>query len=220
MFQKRRRRPTSAERPLDRSQSSVTLLEVSRLEYEELRSNIRDLSNDINRNYQWVMAAAAVLLGSQLLGSNWFEFQETLVSSPWILGSLAVITLWFPAYDMSRWSDMKVAHRYMTTVLVPRLSLLVTAERPGEVIMWDEFRDDWQARRKYLLMPIWWAKLALPYLPSVLALLAHVRLVERGIWRWTTVTTAWSALVLILLVCMLGTAVRLPGRSPRLNPTR
>lgn len=194
-------------------------LEVARLDYEMRNAEIRELLADINRNYQWVLGAVALIIGSQIFGLRWTQLRDLVLDQPWIVFVGAIALLWFPAYDITRWVDLRIAYEYLRDHLEPRLNLR-RADAGGEPwIHWDDFRNRRLHARRGVLLPIWLGKFSLPYAPTLL-------LASTGIWalarqeRWPTplewpLLATWGAMTLASTVAIVRAAALAPtSRRP------
>lgn len=187
-------------------------LEVCLREYEAIRREMQELLSDINRNYAWVLGAGGILLTSQVLFENAPMIQRTVSEMPWVLLAVAFLTLWFPAYDVTRWFDLRMALEYLSVELSPRIRSLAGTD---EVLTWERFRDKQLRRRFPSILPVWLVKFSAPYLASIIAfgmfLLALVASEGPPETVYLVAGALWVALAGSIVYALLTTATLVPG---------
>jgi hypothetical protein len=214
-----RRRPSVAGARSSETSPGAASLEVCLAEYQSVREEIAGLLEDVNRNYQWVLATVALLAGSQVFGLQWVELRDAIVASPWILLGVAYALLWFPAYDITRWVDLRVADEYLRQRLVPRMRTLADPDGNLDDLMapsWEEFRNVRLASRFPPVALVWTIKFAVPYLPTLLAATMYVVALRAGAGlttpSWVGIG-AWGVLIAALGIAFVRAGAMVPRRA-------
>lgn len=181
----RRRRPREDLKIRDPNPPERRLqLDVCLREYDALRQEIAGILVEIEHTYQWVLAVAVALLGSQLLSHRWTAFEQALRDQQWVLIAIALVTLWFPAYYISRWYDLRLAGVYVSTILYPKIRGLVSALDDDSILCWEDWRSRELARDWWGMMPAWSIRMSAPFFPTVTAaaLFWRAALISGGGW--------------------------------------
>jgi hypothetical protein len=162
---------------------------------------------------------------------------QTLNKNPSIYLAVALSGLWFPAQNVLLNAQMTALARYLRTVLTPKVNEIVRiadsrlasqhaiweeayfAKHVLGALSWEEFRAEVQYDRSRNLLtyaPLWVFRFVILSLPSMILTARYIEV------RWVSSDVAWSKLLEIPLIIMLGILILglLIGGYSEANVTR
>lgn len=174
-------------------------LDVLLAEFSAIRAEIDALKAQIERTYSFLFAVIAAIAASQALSKRSLDVVN---HHPWVFLGAALLALWFPINNLLMIVDMTTCGAYVREVLTPKINLLIQSAAGGDGLAtkeapiatfldpadrkrlqspmaWEDFLGIFRVGtrgRRAIFIPLYFARTALLYVPTILLLARFVSL--------------------------------------------